>query len=910
MTATQRPSVVTGEQTADTDYLDATVQLLWGEYRAVLAARDPEVRHLLEGDPRATAQSSAHRIPALQAIGIWFQLLAVAEENAAMRQRRRIERLAGPDDVFGSFSHVLAGAAKAGVSADAVAQALERADIGPTLTAHPTEAKRVTILEIHRRIYRKLVELEQPRWTPAERLRLIEELRGEIELLWLTGELRLERPSVENEISWGLHFFREILFDAVPQMLERCDRALTRHYPDAKLATPPLLRFSSWIGGDRDGNPNVTVATTKLAIEEGRKAAIGHYRQVIGELVRVLSISANIAEPQPAFLQRLESLLVESGTGEQIRRRNPNEVFRQYLAAVDCKLAATLHVAEGGRSAPDAAVAYPDPRALLADLTLLEETLYQLKAAAVARTRLKPLRRQVAVFGFHTASLDLRQNSTVINRTLAEVWSRMAKSPGGVPEEGSAAWSEKLRVQLRKPLDGLPELAGLSQEAAETMALLGLLREAGRGPDPAAIGAFILSMTRSADDLLAVYLLAKYAGITSDAAGTEAVTLAIVPLFETIEDLRRAPVILAELLAVPIVRRSVRETGGVMEVMLGYSDSNKDGGFLCSTWELAKAQRSIMAAARELGIAVRFFHGRGGSVSRGGAPTGRAIAAQPAGTVAGRLRITEQGEVVSSKYANRGTAIFQMELLSASVIAHTLRGSDSPTNERDGEGSEVMEALSGMSEAAYRRLVERPEALAYFQGASPVEELALLRIGSRPARRFGAKGIADLRAIPWVFAWSQNRHLMTGWYGVGSALYALRKVRGQTGEAQLAALYERGGIFRLVIDEVEKTLYLTDMAIAATYASLVPDQELARGFFSEIATEYEKTRSEVLRITGETELCARFPAYRQRVDGRRPMLEHCHRWQVELLGEFRAAPESDRRRNRILVPLLLSMSRP
>lgn len=883
------------------------VDILWQELLAVVRVRQPEVRRLLEGHAGPGQMDRGQRIASLQAIGIWFQLLAIAEEHRAMRERRQREETGGPDEVVGGLFHVLKDAARAGIGHGQVASALQQLDVGPTITAHPTEAKRVTVLEIHRRIYRRLVDLEQSRWTARERAQIQTALGSEIDLLWLTGELRLERPSVEQEIAWGLHFFREILFEAVPQLLATCDEALHRHFGEVTLETPAVVGFRSWIGGDRDGNPHVTAGITRKAFAEGRRAALERYQQRIAGLIKTLSISANIAEPPPAFAAALERTLAASGDRAVIARRNADEPFRQFLAAIGCRLAASDPFA--AQPASPRATPYGSPRELASDLAVAEQALNAMGAVSLARMYLRPLRREVDSFGFHTARLDLRQNSSVINRTLAELWAgpyRAGDGPSAGP--GTPAWSKRLRDELPRPLGPRPALDGLSGEATETLALFDLLREVLDGPDPDAVGAFILSMTRHADDLLAVYILAKYAGLASNAEGTDAIRLAIVPLFETIDDLRRAPGILRDLMAVPMVRRSVREQSGVQEIMLGYSDSNKDGGFLCATWELQKAQTRLVATAGDLGISLRFFHGRGGSVSRGGAPTGRAIAAQPAGTVAGRMRTTEQGEVVSSKFANRGTALFQLELLTASVLAHTLKSSIELKTPAQPEHDEAMEALAGMSQAAYRRFLERPGMLDYFHGASPVDELALLKMGSRPPRRFGARGIADLRAIPWVFAWSQNRHLITGWYGAGAALDGFLKVRGDGGSDLLREMFERSRVFRLTMDEIEKTLYLVDLEIATAYATLVPARVEAELILAEIRAELARTTAGVLHVTGSKGLAERFPAFRRRHDERRELVMRTHLWQIDLLREFRQSSASNRQRKSTLVPLLLSMN--
>jgi phosphoenolpyruvate carboxylase len=447
----------------------------------------------------------------------------------------------------------------------------------------------------------------------------------------------------------------------------------------------------------------------------------------------------------------------------------------------------------------------------------------------------------------------------------------------------------------------------LPPESAETLGMFQLIGQLREEIDREAFGTFVLSMTRSVADILGAYLLAKTAGLFGDTAGVESSTLPIVPLFETIEDLQRAPAIMKELLAVPLVRRSVRAQGGVQEVMIGYSDSNKDGGFLTSNWELYKAQIKLTRVGKESGIPIAFFHGRGGSVSRGGAPTGRAIAAQPAGSIGGRMRITEQGEVVSFKYANRGTAQYQIELLAASVFEHSIKSEREQALIPTAEGDEAMEALSGAAQAAYRRLIDHPGLLLYFQAASPLEEISLLNMGSRPARRFGARSLGDLRAIPWVFAWSQNRHFVPGWYGVGSGILTFLQVRGERGSNLLSRMFRDSRLFRLIVDEVEKTLSYVDIGIAREYAALVAEQEVRDPVFAMVEEEYHRSVEAVLRISGGKTLAERFPRFRRRLARRLPTINQVSRQQIELVRRFRESG-GDRSQEEQLSALLLSIN--
>ncbi len=849
----------------------------------VVSQRAPEVAAWLTAGATDPIPADDHAIPFLQALNIRFQLSRIAEENDNMRQRRRIEAREGPDKVPGSFAAAFAGLAAQGLGIGAIDAAVAKLAVVPTMTAHPTEAKRVTILEIHRRIYRRLVELETQRWTPREREALIVAIRSEIDLLWLTGELRLERPSLTDEISWGLQFFRTSLFDAVPQLYERFIDAREEFAPGGSATERPCLRFNTWIGGDRDGNPNVTAAVTAAAIEAGREAALENHIEGVGRAAQRLSISCRIvALPEDTRLS-LERIVQSGEPGAGFAQRNPNEVFRQALSAIGARLKA---------SRDGAPAAYPGPHALIADLTVVETALNSIGAGDLARAWLRPVRWQVEVFGFRTASLDVRQNSTIINAVLDEIWTLQ----GVAARSGTEAAAAEIRHALADPELAPVDPGRLGDVARDLLALLRLMRS-GLG-DPEAFGPFIVSMARSAEDILAVHLLARYAA--GSCAGAPA--LSVVPLFETIADLRAAPGIIENLLENNTFRAVLREKRGLVEIMLGYSDSGKDGGFLCSTWELHRAQRRITATLAAHAFRPAFFHGRGGSASRGGAPTGRAIAAQPAGTVGGVLKLTEQGEVVSAKYANRGTALYNMELLTAATLTHTAQ----PDRSRESghpEQDEALGALSGMSQAVWSRLVESPGFVRYFEEASPVGELSSLKLGSRPARRHGAKTLADLRAIPWVFAWSQNRHMLTGWYGFGSAINSFLLVRGAAGAALLAQMFAGNPLFRMVIDEVEKSLFQSDMEIAAAYAGLVTDGDIATAIFGRIREEYQQTVTALLELTGQAQLAERFPKFREGFDRNRVALDQLNHLQIALLREARQTG-----RPSVSVPLLQSMN--
>jgi phosphoenolpyruvate carboxylase len=885
-------------------YANEVVELLSGLLLQLVRVRQPDIEPVLRGEGDVASLSPDVVARALQVQGIWFQLLSIAEQNAAMRRRRQIEAERGHEQLRGTFANVISSAAAAGISAAEIRDLLEQLRVRPVITAHPTEAKRVTVLEKHRRIYRRLVDLESPRWTPRERQALVSGLRNDIELLWLTGELRLAKPTVPQEVYWGLHFFNETLFEAVPDLLTKVERALEESYPGESFQVPALFQFGSWIGGDRDGNPFVTNDVTRTTLLENRLTGVRRYHRRLSELVRALSITERAIPVSDRFRQALERELAATGEAEEIANRNPGEVFRQYLATMLRRLEVMIRATERGESLVDPA-GYATADALIADLKLIETELVEAGRREIAEALVRPVRREVEAFRFSTVRLDVRENTTKLNAALRALH---AATSGGTEAPGDPqAWRAWIAGELARPLTPGAPMPVLPKDCAETLGMFALVRQLREEIDREAFGSFVLSMTRSVSDVLGAYLLAKTAGLFADTPGVESCTLPIVPLFETIDDLQRAPAIMKELLNVPLVRRSVRAQGGVQEVMIGYSDSNKDGGFLASNWELYKAQIKLTRVGREAGIPIAFFHGRGGSVSRGGAPTGRAIAAQPAGSVAGRMRLTEQGEVVSFKYANRGTAQYQIELLAASVAEHTLKSEREEALVPVAESDEAMEALSGAAMAAYRRLIDDPNLLPYYQAASPLEELTLLNMGSRPARRFGAQSLSDLRAIPWVFAWSQNRHFVPGWYGVGSGILTFLQIRGQRGSALLARMFTDSRLFRLIVDEVEKTLSYVDLELARQYAELVPDPAVREAIFPMIEEEYHRTVEAVLRISGGTQLAERFPRFRRKLARRLPTLNQVTRQQIELLRRFRESG-GDLTQEEQLSALLLSIN--
>ena len=889
--------------TISATYAKEVVGLLTEQLTKVIEHRNCDILPYFKGELLLPSDNSAMLLDTLQAWGIWFQLLNVAEENTAMRRRRLAEKEYGLENVPGTFASVFKQASELKISSDEIQNLLDIANICPTITAHPTEAKRVTVLEIHRRIYVLLYRIEASRWTQREREKLISSLRDEIDLLWLTGELRLEKPTVEQETIWGLHFFEQSLFKRVSETHERLKWALNLSYPGENFSIPPFFKFGSWIGGDRDGNPYVTNDVTKDSLLKNRQIILDYYIESIEILVEKLSVSRESVTLSKNFENHLNNILKSIDELESISTRNPGEVFRQFLSCMLIKLRGTLESEEEGHYS---AISYQNADDFILDLKHLSEGLSESNCEQLSNLLVNPLLQEAESFRFCTVRLDLRENSDSINHALSVIWVAM-KNGEEPPAPNSEEWKKWLLEELEKPLDTLPTFSNLDESSSSTLGLFEMVTQMMDKLDNEAFGNFILSMTKTVNDILGVYFLAKITGIFSGENEKEFSRLSIVPLFETIEDLRSAPKIVQELLAVPIISKTIKQKTGIQEVMIGYSDSNKDGGYFTANWELNRAQASLTRVGNEAGIPVSFFHGRGGSVSRGGAPTGIAVAAQPAGSVHGQMRITEQGEVVSSKYANEGTAQYQMELLSASVFQHTLRSLDEEQLKPNLDFDKAMESLSRLAFKKYRELAESNGLVDYYSAASPVEELAKMNIGSRPARRTGTKSLDDLRAIPWVFAWTQNRHLVPGWYGVGSAIKEFTDEHGNQGRKLIKKMFAVSRLFRLVVDETEKTLSLIDFDICKAYSELVEDESIRKNIFNMISSEYSLTKEVILEITGEDKLSQRFKKFSRKLNRRLPVLHQAGLEQIKLIKEFRQRNKGDEITDD-LIPLLLSIN--
>jgi phosphoenolpyruvate carboxylase len=818
----------------------------------------------------------------VKAFATYFKLVNLAEEEERVRVLRRRERDAHTRG--GSATETIAAAVgelhASGASAEEVQALLDRLLVMPVFTAHPTEAKRRTVLTKLARMADLLHALDSDSPTPEEVRTAHEALREELVSLWQTEETRAYKPDVMDEVRNGLYYFETTLHDLAPEVAASLDRAVAAHFPGARVP-PAFLRFGSWIGGDRDGNPFVTVAATEEALRAHHDLALRLLRRGIERLHGHLSTTERLGVA-PALLESLkadaEAFPDEAKGAEERYRRQP---YRQKLRYVYRKLGVTLdastrpwrsdHVTHPGP--------YRDASALVADLRLLQESLRAHGAARLADGRLATLVRQAEMFGFHLASLDLRQDSSRHGGAVAEVFGRYAVS-AGYPK---LAEPERAALLTREILGGrpfAPHRLDFSEATNETLDLFRLVRRAHERVGPASVESYVVSMTRGPSDLLAVLLMARDAGVSD--------RLDVVPLFETVADLHAAPSTLERLFENPAYARHLAARGGAQTVMVGYSDSNKDGGYLTANWELHRAQRALAAACRKRGVTLTLFHGRGGTVGRGGGPTNRAILAQPPESVGGRLRLTEQGESVTNRYSNRALARRHLEqLVHAVLVAGGRRPAGTPS--RGGAWEEAMNGLSPLAEGAYRKLVHETEGLSrYLHAATPLDEIGRLNIGSRPARRGAAAGVADLRAIPWVFAWTQSRVTLPGWYGLGSAF------AGWAGEdparwALLGTMYREWAFFKTLVDNAQLALRAADMLIAAVYASLA-DPADREAVFPRIDEEYRKTEAALCRLTGQRDLLDEAPWLQRSIRVRNPYIDPMNYVQVALLRRLRGRP--------------------
>lgn len=829
-----------------------------------------------------------------QAYSIAFQLLNMVEENAAARTRYLREIEHGLSDEPGLWGQQLARLKAQGFTGDQIAEFLPRVRIEPVLTAHPTEAKRPAVLEQHRAIYRLLADRENGSPTPSERHAIREEIKVVLERLWRTGEILLEKPTVAAERRGMIYYLSNVFPLTLKHLDERLRNAwLAAGFDPELLAEPsrwPRVRFGTWVGGDRDGHPLVTAPVTADSLHELRHHALEVHARNLDKLAAKLPLSSNFQKTPEALEEALTALRKENpAVAESVARQYSDEPWRQYVLLLKAKLPV------GGDPVGHH---YASPAALDADLSLLHTCLVAAGARRLADTAVWPVRRALDVFGFHLADLDIRQNSAFHDQAVVQILEAL-----GQPAQDFATWEESRRIEflnreLQSPRPFLYQDTGIGEQADAVLSCYGVLRRHLRHHGRAGIGSLIVSMTKRVSDLLVVYLLAREAGLMQWTAEGLLCQIPVVPLFETLDDLERSADLINTFLDHPVTRRSLDhhrqdrahvlsqpQEHPIQQVMVGYSDSNKDCGILASQWALHKAQSGLAAAGRTHGTRIRFFHGRGGTISRGAGPTHRFLGALPAGSIQGDLRLTEQGETIAQKYAILGTATYNLEILLAGVTGFSLV--DQKPAPPAGPLQEVGEILASASRDQYVALTHTDGFMTFYSEATPIDALETSSIGSRPSRRTGQRTLDDLRAIPWVFSWNQCRYYLPGWFGVGTGLETLL-ARNLLPREELRQLLKRSPLMYYVLTNVETNLASCDAEIMREYANLVADSTVRERLYGLIFGEFEKTQAMMTEIFGGR-LEDRRPRMIKTLQLRAGALRTLHRQQIAVLKKWRTA---------------------
>ena len=832
---------------------------------------DLEAAQQLEAEVAALDLNAARAVSA--AFTAYFDLVNLAEEHQRVQQLRERESMISPEPLNESVGDAIASLKNEGVTDEQMQALLDQLFIELVLTAHPTEARRRTVTSKIQRVAHLLGEISRERYTPREREKTRSAIHAEIASLWLTDRDRTVQPAVTDEVRTGLYFVENVFWDAVPTLYEDLERALALHYPDVE---PPLtwLRLASWMGGDRDGNPNVTHVVTAETLRLHRGLAVEKHRRTLQELSRRLSVSSRRLLPSPDLLAWIDARRPLPDHVAYIEERYPAEPHRLVLSLLANDLA------EASRDDMTARLLERTPhqaRIRLQDLCTPLNLIAANLPASLQEDEIETALRQLNIFGLHSMRLDLREDSSRLNGTLDETLRALNTTANfaAIPEQ------ERLAVLTELLGSELPDLSaqpGITAATAETWSLFQLIKRVRDVYGADLLGPFVISMSQSAADVLSVLLLARWMGCDEG--------LQIVPLFETIEDLRAAPAIFEILLELPIYREHLVTCNDEQMIMIGYSDSNKDGGYVMSNWALYQGQEEITKVAQKHNIALTIFHGRGGTIARGGGPANRGIRAQPPGSVNGRFRLTEQGEVIAARYSNLALAHRHLEQL-----VHAVLVASSPSKAKAEIPAVWRRAMDQMSESAhklYRGLVyENPKFIEFWQTATPLDEIKRLHIGSRPAARGKSSEVTKIRAIPWVFSWMQSRFNLPGWFGLGSALTAVRD------DALLREMYKGWSLFNTMMNNAEMSLLKADMGIASLYVDLVPDKELGSEMFRAILAEYDRTRDVVLSISGHANLLEEEPVTQHAVQLRNPYVDPLNYIQVEMLRRIRALPDQE-----------------
>lgn len=858
---------------------------LFNDFKNTIKNLEPGVRHQV-----------------IRAFAIYFQLVNIAEQNHRVRRKRDYERSAGEQIQPGSIESIIVHLKEQNVPYDEVQEILNEISLELVMTAHPTEAMRRAVLDIHHRIAQDMMQLDNPTLTLKERDLLREKLFNEVMILWQTDELRDRKPTVIDEVRNGLYYFDETLFDVLPEVYNELERCLRKYYPNHDWHVPSFLRFGSWIGGDRDGNPNVTSNFTWQTFKMHRELVINKYKESLVNLRDKLSFSSNIVEVPDELWASIERDKQHIKLQSKDVWRNETEPYRIKLSYMIEKIQNTAsdeHVNEYAK--------YASVDEFIEELKLLDRSLRNHYADHVADFYLQRLIRQAELFGFHLATLDIRQHSKEHEYALNEI---LAKS-GITPSYSELSEDEKIELLHELLNDPRPLVSANYMEYTEsTQECLNVFRVIARAQKefgPQCVESYLISMTQGVSDLLEVAVLSKEFGLHRKKY--MGLSIQPVPLFETIDDLHAAPKIMERLFSLPAYREALKDRNDLQEIMLGYSDSSKDGGAITANWELRVALKEITKTANKFGVKLKFFHGRGGALGRGGMPLNRSILVQPPETIGGGIKITEQGEVLSSRYSLQGIAYRSLEQAASALIeaALTARRNDAEV-EKEAEWEAIIESISQTAMKKYQDLIFRdPDFLTFFKQATPLEEISELNIGSRPSKRRNSDSFEDLRAIPWVFSWTQSRYLLPAWYAAGTAFQAFYDNKEEHMQV-LREMYQKWSFFRSLIDSLQMALAKADLLIAEEYSKMVKDPSIGKRIFKLVEEEYNLTEKLLLEITGQNEILDNVPVIQESVRLRNPYVDPLSYLQVQLLIELRKKREAGEDDAELLREVLLTMN--
>lgn len=858
---------------------------LFADFKRIVSTLDPDNRHQV-----------------IRAFAIYFQLVNIAEQNHRIRRKRDYERSAGESVQPGSIESAVQDLKERNFTYEEVQEILESLSLELVMTAHPTEAMRRAILDIHKRISEDVMLLDNPTLTFREREQLREKLLNEVITLWQTDELRDRKPTVLDEVRNGMYYFHETLFHILPEVYQELERCLTKYYPGSDWHVPTYLRFGSWIGGDRDGNPSVTADVTWKTLEMQRKLAIREYQNILTGLMKNLSFSATIVNVSDELKQSILTDRENVTLKKMEIWHNEKEPYRIKLAYM---LAKMVHVLDTGMTGKER---YESPEEFIEDLQIIDRSLRHHYADYVADTYIKKLIRQVELFGFHTATLDIRQHSKEHENAMAEILAKM----NVVSDYASLEEEDKIELLNKLLNDPRPLTTPYQEYSDSTEECLEVYRTVYRAQKEFGvncISSYLISMAEGASDIMEVMVFAKEVGLfTKENDGTVVATLQAVPLFETIEDLHAAPSIMRRLFNLPIYREGVKAMNDLQEIMLGYSDSNKDGGAVTANWELQVAMKEITAVGSEFGVKLKYFHGRGGSLGRGGMPLNRSILAQPASTIAGGIKITEQGEVISSRYSLKGIAYRSLEQATSALIRASINARTPEENEHEKEWEQISAKISEVSQKKYQDLIFRdPDFLSFFKESTPLPEVGELNIGSRPSKRKNSDRFEDLRAIPWVFAWTQSRYLLPAWYAAGTGLQSFYQ-DNEDNMKTLQDMYINYPFFTSMIDTLQMAMAKADLIIAKEYSLMTNDDVARERIFGLIKEEFKLTKEMVLKITGQQDILDNQPVLQESIRLRNPYVDPLSYLQVQLLNELRDLREKGEDDPDLLREVLLTIN--